>query len=682
FSSVDQNIRARTHETANLLSAQVQGFELAFNELDQRIIERARLTTSELDTQAETTFEHLSQLEERVRSTAGTASSALVHAAFEAEKHLGETLGRTSTLIRASLEEVQGELKSSTENAVKQVGEQLVRSQTDLVSAADTISQTFTAVNEHISSRTVEAVRTLEERTRDLNSVLASRSFEISRILDETARPLVERFEAGGAELQQAIEAVTERTSERLQQQNAMLISALAERTTDTLHAVERSRAIFMSDVEAVLEKLTHSSGTLGTMVQSAAREMLQADEKLSGTAINFAENAQKAAESFSNSVSIIDVNSGRLSDFSEKTLTSLTAIAARFGDHSRILESASQLLDKAQHGILSNIEGRQEALRSLADGLVEKSEQIERVIKSLDGLVEGMVDRTEQRSRKSADTIRHAIEEVLESATTRFAGATEEIRRTATDVRDELEKTRADVKRGIVELPEEAKQSTTAMRRAITEQISALKELSSIVARTGKMQERPVESPRPVAPAMPRASADNLAPATRLMERPAAIRPTRSVERPVASPSHQPQNGGWIRDLLQSASQDELAPVSAPVEPGVRDTLSSLSQEITRSIDHEAAAELWERYRRGERNVFTRRLYTLKGQQTFDSIQQKYRLDASFRAAVDQFCRDFERLLAGAAGDDRDNSISQTYLASETGKVYTMLAHASGRLR
>ena len=40
--------------------------------------------------------------------------------------------------------------------------------------------------------------------------------------------------------------------------------------------------------------------------------------------------------------------------------------------------------------------------------------------------------------------------------------------------------------------------------------------------------------------------------------------------------------------------------------------------------IDHDAAAELWDRYKRGERNVFTRRLYTLHGQQTFDEIRKR----------------------------------------------------------
>ncbi len=111
-------------------------------------------------------------------------------------------------------------------------------------------------------------------------------------------------------------------------------------------------------------------------------------------------------------------------------------------------------------------------------------------------------------------------------------------------------------------------------------------------------------------------------------------------------------------------------------------ESLNSLSVDIARAIDHEASIELWNRYRRGERDVFTRRLYTLKGQQTFDEIRRKYQADGEFRAAVDRYCEDFEKLLKDVSRNDADNVMTQTYLSSDTGKVYTMLAHASGRLR
>ncbi len=96
--------------------------------------------------------------------------------------------------------------------------------------------------------------------------------------------------------------------------------------------------------------------------------------------------------------------------------------------------------------------------------------------------------------------------------------------------------------------------------------------------------------------------------------------------------------------------------------------------------IDHEEAADLWERYKRGERNVFTRKLYTMQGQQAFEEIRRKYRGDRDFMRTVDRYIAEFERLLEEVSRDDRGQVVARTYLTSETGKVYTMLAHAAGR--
>ncbi len=149
----------------------------------------------------------------------------------------------------------------------------------------------------------------------------------------------------------------------------------------------------------------------------------------------------------------------------------------------------------------------------------------------------------------------------------------------------------------------------------------------------------------------------------------------------------------GWLTDLLNRASREESEPVREfprdanrdqgrdPVRESLRDlaretnrdtgrdqgrdngreqpraaeertarhsieSLDSLSVDIARMIDHDAAADLWDRYKRGERNVFTRRLYTLQGQQAFDEIRKKYRGDREFKQTVDRYIGEFERLL------------------------------------
>ena len=89
----------------------------------------------------------------------------------------------------------------------------------------------------------------------------------------------------------------------------------------------------------------------------------------------------------------------------------------------------------------------------------------------------------------------------------------------------------------------------------------------------------------------------------------------------------------------------------------------------------------MWDRWRRGEGSAVTRRLYTAQGQQTFDEIRRRYRADAQFRETVNRYTQEFERLLAKVGQNDRDGAQWRAYLLSNTGKVYTLLAHASGRL-
>jgi len=298
--------------------------------------------------------------------------------------------------------------------------------------------------------------------------------------------------------------------------------------------------------------------------------------------------------------------------------------------------------------------------------------------MRSFEGVIGKALEGAEGRTKTSTEQIRTAITEVVESATKRFADATDEIRKTAGTIRTELDQTRAELKKGVMQLPEETKESTSAMRKAVSEQIKALKELSEIVSKSGRtfdvsparIERQPAPAPRPATPvAAPQA--------------PTQLRG--SLAEPVA-PQGQQAGGSWVGALLRGASKDE-APAPKPAQPQrsplqMVESLNSLSVDIARAIDHEASVELWDRYRKGERNVFTRRLYTLKGQQTFDDIRRKYQNDGEFRGAVDRYCQDFERLLSDVAKNDRDNMMSQTYLTSDTGKVYTMLAHASSRLK
>jgi len=335
------------------------------------------------------------------------------------------------------------------------------------------------------------------------------------------------------------------------------------------------------------------------------------------------------------------------------------------------------------------------------------------------------MLGEAGRASDGAAQNMREALREAIDDAVGRFSGATEDIRRSAADIRNELDATRAELKRGAFDLPEEAKESASAMRRAVAEQIKALQDISQLVGRSSQQleisqpvartlaQAQPAPRPaQPVAAQPPQPAAPPSIEATGLRGTIAPSAPAAAPQRaaPQPAPDRQesgrqeparPESGGWISDLLRGASREEAADEAsarAPARPAetaapaarsndsrnprhVVESLNSLSVDIARAIDHDASVDLWRRYQRGERDVFTRRLYTLKGQQTFDEIKRKYDREPEFRTAVDRYIGDFEKLLADVARTDPNRTVTQSYLTSDTGKVYTMLAHAAGRL-
>ena len=196
-----------------------------------------------------------------------------------------------------------------------------------------------------------------------------------------------------------------------------------------------------------------------------------------------------------------------------------------------------------------------------------------------------------------------------------------------------------------------------------MAEAIAAPATESQTLGRIGGSEPAP-----PFARAQPQAWPGSPAAAPRPVAAPTASAPASAADR------GQP---GWLSNLLAAASRDEpeeTASIGA-------ETLEALSREISSLIDNAAAVEMWDRWRRGDTGAVSRRLYTEAGQQAFDELRRRFRSDPQFRETTTRYMQEFERLLSKIGQNDRDGAQWRAYLLSNTGKVYTILAHASGKL-
>ena len=80
-------------------------------------------------------------------------------------------------------------------------------------------------------------------------------------------------------------------------------------------------------------------------------------------------------------------------------------------------------------------------------------------------------------------------------------------------------------------------------------------------------------------------------------------------------------------------------------------------------------------------RDVYTRRLYDGRGKRLQRAIVEQYGKDRLIRSKVDAYVRLFERLLDMMNGSNRGEALVEACLASESGRIYVMLAEAAGRI-
>jgi len=550
--------------------------------------------------------------------------------------------------------------------------------------------------------------------------------------------------------------AVT-RTLNDLQSTTHSAIEQSKQTAAATVTEMLETHGMLRSDSTALFERLREANIMLQEVLSGAHENMSALENTLMLRVSDFVSAMREVTQSTGAASSQVEINIGEFRETTSRVLTDLGQLIRQFDVHGRELTRAAEMIDRSNQRTEETVGERRVALESLVSTLDIRTDELDQRLKRFSGLLdeslesattrareisrvvsetsvesahvitdqfERMRTTAEDERRRTSEAMRSIYEQstgesytLLREATERFAELVGGMKEMSGEMQRELEATRGELRRGILELPQETAESAAQMRRVLVDQIEALAELNRIVARHG----RSVENAEPVRRA-PRAEStsalarsESLARAPARSIDPASFAPSyprtelgpapgRARAEPPAGPAQGTNigtnpgaganNKGWLSDLLTRASQENSGPPRPMAREPSRDaprsdertarhsieSLDSLSVDIARMIDHDAAADLWDRYKRGERNVFTRRLYTLQGQKAFDEIRAKYRADREFNQTVDRYIAEFEKLLDEVSRDDRGQVVARTYLTSETGKVYTMLAHAAGR--
>jgi hypothetical protein len=542
-----------------------------------------------------------------------------------------------------------------------------------------------------VGKATELAIKAIEDRGFAFTRNMMDNSAELSRMISsagETAANMVTR------------------TVNDLHETAQKAIDKSKDTANVTVTQMMETHNMLRSDTTALFERLREANIMLQEVLSGAHENMGALENTLMLRVSEFVSAMNEVTSSTGEATTRVESNITNFREVTSRVVTDLGQLAIQFDTHGRELVSAAEMVERSNRRTEDTVNERRVTLDSLVSTLDIRTEDLDQRLKRFSGLLDESLEAASSRARDVArvvadasaegsralseqyERVRGDTQDMFRDANERFADVLVGMKQMAAEMQRELESTRSELRRGIFDLPQETAESAAHMRRVIVDQIEALAELNRIVARHGRNLDAVEPMRRREEPALAvvggrggQRDIASFAPASR-----------RPPETPPLSPaqSNAPR-GGWLTDLLSRASRDEAEPMREPPPPPPRrndersprhsiESLDSLSVDIARMINHEAAADLWDRYKRGERNVFTRQLYTLQGQKAFDEIRAKYRADREFKQTVDRYIAEFERLLDEVSRDDRGQVVARTYLTSETGKVYTMLAHAAGR--
>ena len=667
---------------------------------------------------------------DRIAATAQTAQQAMIAASNEASAKVKSTSSDIERSVLAAGNSFGSAMTGKTDEIVT-----YVQQQTDRLSQAidakrgalvEAIGTKTSLLTSEVDRVTTEALRSIETRAQGFSKTMLGNSTEVARTITSAGELATSTVNKSLKDLEMA-------SRNAIDQSRQVSIAAVTE--------MQETSKILRTDTVALFERLREGNILLQEVLTGAHDNLNSLERALVTRVADFVSAMNDVTTRNGAATQTLE---DQLSVFNSKTATALAdlnSLSGQFESHGKALVEAAAVVEQSNRSTSTSLSERKSALESLvttidlrtADldqrlsrftGLLdeslaaaeERARDIARVVAETAGAGSAAISRqfeavrvaAEEERRQTSDAMADIYQQSTEEADAMFKQSAEKfgnmvvsMKQMAAEMHRELEATRHELRRGVLEMPQEAADSTAQMRKVIVDQIEALAELNRIVAHHGRgldvvptsrantyREEEPVlaaavggrTEPRPA----PRASASSLPP-------PDLGTPvSRRTEAPPVAPAGSDQGrDGWLSDLLSrtdgagAAPPPREAPRGRPAQPNATagNPLESLSLDIGRLMDRSLAAEMWDRYQRGESKAFSKRLYTPAGQKAFDEVARKYRSDRNFKQTVDRYIAEFERLLDEVARDDRGPQALRGHLTSETGLVYTLLAHAAGRL-
>jgi hypothetical protein len=736
FDAAAQSITGRLSETSSAVAAQMRATGSNINDVlvstSGTIATHLKETSDIVNRQMQDSGIAVAQ---RIESSSGAVTDRMITISNQFVDKLGEAQGGMLQLLESSASTIVADLQDTTSQVFKRlegsaahIGDQMesiaLRVNDNIDTTAGSVTGRVIEVTDRISGQldkssdqlarlldTTESRMTtqLSQATGDLTKLFSSSATAMTDQLTTTARELGERLDLATSHLDRVQSAFADGLSQttaqitaRFEQDTGLLVGRIDRATTELDSASSTSRKALDDAHQNFAGHVQTANTYFADQIKTAATEL---DEKLESVSMQLTGKLEvtgtRLSERLEDVTLLVDRSMDKFNNEIERMLESRReTLDTLVNDASKRSQEVDAVMTSYMHMIEESLTAAETRARDISRIVAEQTQsslaRLEDELKKLEGNSASQVTQAAKVLREQHERALSAMNEMLSSTATDFQQTAQDMRVTAQQVVRDIDSARNDLKRAVVDLPEETRNNADAMRKVVADQIAALSALSEVVRRQsgavdfsgpgyvnprgsgpGKSEGAPFSAPHLGTAGAQKQDEERTGTIEGTMAQIAASVAALSGEK---APRSQPEQRQPEQRQAASRKSGELPPLVAREIAAFSQKLSEAAGEVVGAVENGLPRDLEKRFLAGEREIFLKRLAEQRSKRYTAALAKRYGNEKLLRSSINTYIRLFEKLLDTLNDVPGGAATVDDVIASDNGQVYLMLAEASGR--
>lgn len=705
FDQAAQTITGKLVETTSTVTAQMRS---AGGDINNLLVSTSGTIAAHLKETSDIVTRQMQEsgiaLAQNIEASSGGVTDRMITISGQFADKLGEAQGGMLQLLENSASAIVADLQTTSnqvftrlESSASHIGDQM---EAIALRVTDKIDITAGNVAGRVIEVTDKLSGQLDQSSAQLATVLDTTESRMTAQLNATAKNLGERLDLATSHLDrvqgafaEGMNQTTAQITARFEQDTGLLVGRIDRATGELNSASATSQKALDEAHQKFSGHVQTANSYFADQIKTAATEL---DEKLESVSMQLTGKLEitgtRISERLEDVTLLVDRSMDKFNNELERMLISRReTLDTLVVDASKRSQEVDAVMTSYMHMIEESLTAAETRSRDISRIVADQTQaalaRLEDELKKLEGNSAHQVTQAAKVLREQHERALSAMNEMLSSTASDFQQTAQDMRITAQQVVRDIDSARNDLKRAVVDIPEETRNNADAMRRVVADQIAALSALSDVVRRQGgaiDFSGPGYIAPRGSGPGKSEGAPFSAPPSGTVGARQQTEERTGSIEGAMAQIAASVAALSSSKSARREAGErpaGELPPQVVREIGSYGQKLGDAAREVVEAIEDGLPRDLEKRYLSGETEIFLKRLGDQRSKRLTATLGKRYGSEKLLRSRINGYIRLFEKLLDTLNDVPGGATAIDDVIASQNGQVYLMLAEAAGRV-